>query len=268
MGVRDIGRRALSPELKQGLADLLCSDAVGRVLGRAFGDRIPRAGLRFHVPSPPVSPCTRAQIFWGIYESAEIRFARRFLGSDLDVIELGASLGVVSCELARILAGRRRLVSVEANPELLPIWEENLRCNAPGADVRLLHGAIDYGAAGSHTRLSLGQDTSASRLGDGPEGIEVPATTLSQILAQTGIREFALVCDIEGAEAGILLDDAPALAGCRRIVTELHSTRYRERAFHYSELALALEALGFSRRAEHGPVYCFERASRAQGAAG
>ena len=83
-------------------------------------------------------------LYWGLYESAEIRFVQRYVGDDVDVVELGSSLGVVSCQIASQLSGDTRLVCVEANEEMLPTLRRNIANNTSLRKVRCVHGAIDY----------------------------------------------------------------------------------------------------------------------------
>ena len=61
-----------------------------------------------------VSDKEAARIFWGVWESAEIRFSKRFANSDT-VVELGSSVGVT----LGVLANNRtdtKFVCVEASP--------------------------------------------------------------------------------------------------------------------------------------------------------
>jgi hypothetical protein len=80
----------------------------------------------------------------------------------------------------------------------------------------------------------------------------VPALTLREILRCTGVSDFDLVCDIEGAESSFLLGDPEALRGCRRAVLELHDAADGGRAVSVSDLAATAAALRVIRR--RGPV--------------
>lgn len=61
-------------------ANLLCSRRVGRIIQGMYGEHIPWriTGPRVKVPKK-AAPHLVASIFWGLYESAEIRFVRRYL---------------------------------------------------------------------------------------------------------------------------------------------------------------------------------------------
>lgn len=85
-------------------------------------------------------PALVASIFWGLYESAEIRFVRRYLDPDLDCLELGSGIGLVSRVIAVSLRPGRRLVCVEPREDLLACARENVDRLAKG--LRCLYIAI------------------------------------------------------------------------------------------------------------------------------
>jgi FkbM family methyltransferase len=260
--VLGLTRSALPASLKASLAEVLCAPWVGRAIGQAFGDRIPCRGLRVDTHFDFVADRTKAEIFWGIYESAEARFAQKHLRTDLDVVELGSSLGVVSSQIRRMLTPRARLVCVEANPTLLPALRANLERNAGGLPVSVLNFAIDYGERGT-VALHVGSNTAASHtVGDAARAtstVDVPTTRLRDILASERVERYVLVSDIEGAEAGILFEDADALTRCEQILIELHDTDHRGRRHTWQELSGAFQGLGFRLRDQHGPVCVLSR---------
>jgi FkbM family methyltransferase len=262
--VRSIARQLLSPEVKRAAARVLCDARVGRMLAAVYGDRIPSNGLRIHTGSPVVAARTKAEIYWGIYEGAEIRFLERFLRTDLDVVELGASLGAVSSHAAHVLDPGCRMLCVEANPHLIPLIEENLRASSPQREFRVVQRAIDYDPARDSVRLVLGATTEQSYVRNddsaADDDIVVPTTTLSELLRESGIERYTLICDIEGAETGVFFDDVEALAGCCQILIELHETEYRGTRFGYEDLAREIQNRHpFRVRDFYGPVYVLDR---------
>src|ERR1700730_12780210 len=82
--------------VKRVIARIICHPLIGRIISLVFRDRIPSRGSLIHTKDKAVVPSVKAALFWGLYESAEVRFVKEFLRSDLDVIELGSSLGVVT----------------------------------------------------------------------------------------------------------------------------------------------------------------------------
>ncbi len=261
--MREIIRLVIPAAAKRRLVEWICHEAIGSVVRRVFGAGIPSRGLRIDTEAPGVSDRTRAEIFWGAYESTEVRYVRRYLHRDLDVVELGSSLGVVSCQIARHLERRCRLVCVEANPNLIPALERNLARNAPDRSTIVLHGAIDYDTTRNSAPLRLSSLTTSSRLASAASDHDtvswVPTTTLRRVLATTALGPFALVADIEGAEAGILFHDAEALELCQQIVIELHSVEFDGSRLSPDDLAARIEHLGFRAGPAYGPVRVFER---------
>lgn len=249
---------------KRMVAKALTAPVVGRLVGRIFRERLPMRGTRILTDAGCVLPSMKASIFWGFYESAEIRTIRRFLDPDLDVLELGANIGVTSCQILRLLSPGRTLVCVEPNPEAVGLLRRNLELNG-GHDARVIEAAVHQGAEGQ-VALSQPENILTARV-QGPEGqgcgtgaqggcyVEVAALPLSQIIQRAGLQTFALVADIEGAEAGFILQPREVLTGCRQIIMELHRSVWEGRAVTVEDLLEALEVVhGFRVCARDGNV--------------
>ena len=248
--------------LKSMAAAVLCHPLMGRMIGWAWRNKIPHRGCRIETPIDG-DPRVNALLFWGMYESAEIRFVRRYLGDDLDVVELGSSLGGVACEIAKKLAGRRTLVCVEANGQIFPMLQGNVASNAPHQKVRFVQGAIDY-SGNDWVEFSLGDSTLSSKLDGGgtgaPEKLTVPAMGLSRVVAENEIGDYALVADIEGAEAGLFARDTQALSRCRKMIIELHETSYDGKKYLVEDLIGLIENnTGMVMRDRYGPVCLFDK---------
>jgi FkbM family methyltransferase len=248
--------------LKRGIEWLLCRSWFGVFISRMQGDwitspSIPRgwAPVRVLAPRATVSYATRASLFWGFHEAQEIRYVTAHLPLDLPVIELGTSLGAVSAHIARRLNGGRRMVCVEANSRILSLARETIFMNAPSTDVVLIPAAVDY--RNETVPFAVSEDLISSRVAQGDELLSrVPAITLMSILEQVDVREYSLVCDIEGAELQILENDLEALARCRVMIIELHDTP----TLSIDQMAQVIAAAGFHRKAQHGAVFVFSRA--------
>ncbi len=239
--------------MKLALARVLTSSPVGTAIGLAFRDRIPFRGERIDTSFASVTPEVKAMLFWRLYETGEVQFIHRYLGSSLDVVELGGSIGAVSRHILRTLGtgpDAPRLVIVEANPDLLEVLTKNV-----GGRANILHRAVAYGAP------SVSFNISASSLGgsvgaDSGRLVTVPTTTLSEIRATASLGDYALVCDIEGAEHAMVANETAELQRCRRLVIELHDFE----GASAESLAKSIESThGFRRLASRGPVYAFTR---------
>lgn len=186
-----------------------------------------------------------AMLFWEIYESAEVRFVERYIDASLDVIELGSSIGGVSCVIASRLAGSRSLSCVEANIEVIATLRRNLSRNMPKKNFNVIHGAISYGASGT-VNFTAGPSTLTAGLYREPtvteRSISVPRVTLADVIRQSGLRNYALVCDIEGAEVELIICDPSALAGCRRLIIELHAVSYADRVYEPIDIISLIQA--------------------------
>ncbi len=257
--------RAPFYSVKRFIARVICHPLIGRIISIVFRDLIPSRGSVIHTRDRAVVPTVKAALFWGLYESAEVRFVRDYLRMDLDVVELGSSLGVVTSQILQKVEPDCRVVCVEANPHLLRTLRKNIEANGKGRKATVVHGAIaEVSKSGDSVRLSVGEDNTVSRISGGAgsqETLLVPAFALSTILQREGINgDFALVSDIEGAEASFIEGDDGALGRCQQLIIELHDTHWQGTAVTIDRFRSVLEQLhGFRLRASHGPVCVFER---------
>ena len=248
---------------KKRVAAALCAPATGagvRVLTRG---RVPSRGRRFDTVSPAVSDTTRAQLFFGLYEGAEIRMAKRHLRDTACLIDLGCSIGVLAAFAGERVVARGQIFGVEANPGLIELARANIARNVPHVEAQVVHGAIDYShEPGSTAQFLKTFDHTASALaadGGSDVAFTAPVVRLSDIVSTANIDRFTLLADIEGAEAGLLIDDAPSLSRCDQVLIELHETRYSGRVYTADELLDLALALGFVVEASYGNVYVLNR---------
>lgn len=221
-----------------------CHPLVNQTIFRLFGGYIPSRGFTVDTNNKHMPPANAASIFWGLYERAEVRFIQKYLRPDLDVVELGSSLGYSSLHIIRAQMKGRKLVCVEANPYMMETIKSNIALNAPWKNVVVLNRAIDYSGKGrvhfNVTDNNLGSHVDEK---DGAGRIAVETTTLSELLGFQGIREFSLISDVEGAEAGIITEDLPAMQLCRQMIIELHPASLKGRTFSVEDLRHLLEFL-------------------------
>ncbi|APZ95461.1 FkbM family methyltransferase [Fuerstiella marisgermanici] len=252
-------KTAAWPRVKRVVAAILCSNAMGKLVSWIYRDRIPWHGIVVNVADPAVLPRNKAALRFGFYESAERRFVKRYLLPDVDVVELGSSIGAMSSQIAQRLQAGARMICVEANPRTQTTLTKNLDQNAAGLQVELIHAAIAYDGVDveiglSENNLSSFRERDASDV----QRVMVPAVTLSNLLRQSGMETYQLVADIEGAEAEILMKDGDALKNCSRVIIELHDTSVTGVSYCVAELVSMFEALGFTILDEYGPVAVFE----------
>ena len=249
--------------LKRQVARLLCSFPVASLVCFVTRGIVPSRGMLFDTRSSEVSDSTRAQLFWRIYESAEVRLVRDHLRDTRCLVDLGCSLGVLASVAASRMSPRSRLVCVEANPDLIELARRNIRRNAPHVRAKVIHGALDYSQdTASQVSFERGKNHTASALtedGHPTDGFWAPALQLNELLASERIEEFSLLADIEGAEAGLLSMDGASLRNCRQIVIELHDATFAGRSVSQDDLLQQALALGFEVSASYGSVYVLQR---------
>jgi FkbM family methyltransferase len=247
--------------IKIRIGQLLSNAVLGAVISSVFRNRIRNKGVIIDTSPPAFTAVVKAQLAFGIYESAEIRFIRKYLSGCSRVLELGASLGVTAAHILDVAAPGAEVVCVEANPDLLAALQVATATAAErtGAKVKTIHGAVpsDPDIRSPSVVLTLGGSHLGSRVGSAGGGdpgrqIRVPAIDLAEVVR--GWTDYALVCDIEGAEAALILSAQPVLTGASRLVIELHEAAYGGGAVTVADLREVLLNMGFLLVAEKGRV--------------
>ena len=86
------------------LAKFMCSSAIGALIASFLRNRIRNRGIVIDTSPSAFTSVVKAQLAFGIYESAEIRFIRKYLKGYSRVLELGASLGVTAAHILDVVA--------------------------------------------------------------------------------------------------------------------------------------------------------------------
>ncbi len=237
---------------------ILCNEFIGFVISRIFSNKIPNLRtLKFNefidVKSDYISNTVKAMIFWGFYESAEIRLIRKKLTNDLPVIELGSSIGVVSREILKNLNHTKKLICVEANPYLI----DKIRTNtSPYNNIEIVNAALSYNE-NREVSITVSRNNTESRINNEinnkTNSIVIPAIKLSELVNES----FTLVSDIEGSEVDFLLNDSETLSKCKNIFIELHSSSYRDKIYSIEELDELIRSFGFELGDRDGFVFYY-----------
>ena len=253
----------LKHRLKRRVFRALCHPWIGLWIYRVFKGRIPniRTGKRFIMPLNYCNFSNHASVFWGFYESAEIRLINRYLSPHFPVIELGGSLGIVSSYINSKIAGQRHIV-VEANPFIISTIENNLLAlneSRPNC-AEVINAAIGY--KGEETFISISSNNTESKVvSDGQQSNHVKVFTinLEQLIDRLDGQPFTLVCDIEGSEIELVHNEPKAIEKCKWIFMEIHAGFYESRIHTIEETLDKILNLGFTIKAKDGNVYYFER---------
>ena len=253
--------------LKRAVYNLLCNNVTGTLLLKLF-PRIPDLrwkGYKFFVNAQRSSKTVISSIFFGFYESSEIRLIHRFYDGQSNVVELGGSMGVVSSHIASLMKNGKQLVVVEPNPHLGAVIDKNIR-QFKQDNFKIVQAAIAYGAP--EVSIALSMDSTASSLSTtkAANAVKVPAATLSGIIKSHNFERYTLVCDIEGGEAGMLFHDKDALDKCDQLFIELHDTVMNGTNIPIREMVEQIKLIGFQLVYNEGPVYYFKRTASANAA--
>ena len=214
---------------------------------RLFGVEVP---LRL-VPSKVIL----GQLDACSYEAKEARYIRAYLPDGAQVLELGASLGVVSS----IILGRKpeRLVSYEAVGPLGDIARQVVAHNHPAAPWELVPRAI---AADGVDEVSFDWSPEYTQGGSvaaepAKSHLRVAAESLAAAIARHQLSTSAwLVMDIEGMEWSTARQQAAALRHFMGIIVECHDIREGGRTIPHEEVVAELAKAGFDIIARRGQV--------------
>ena len=182
----------------------------------------PLGDVEIAVPDALVTPEIGTKLADGSYEADEAQAVDRCVKPGFRVLDLGAGLGYIGA-LAAQRTDPTAVMSVEANPSLIPVLKANLARNgASGATV--LHAAVAGRAAeGEMAHLHIATGFTASRLGArGGAQVEVPLVGFHDLLRAH--RPHVVFMDVEGAEAAFF--DRPWKCPLRFCVMEIHPKQY------------------------------------------
>lgn len=247
------------------VARALCSRPVGAVVSLLGPDYKVR-GMQISADSPEIDRQMKAALYFGLYESTELRLVERHLRPTPLLVDLGCSLGVVTAQAARRLAPGSKVVCVEANEHLLELAQRNVKSNAPHIQAQFVHGALDYSQPpGSIVELERGEHHTGSAIAghssltrQSTRGrFQAPAMRLESVIDTE--QPFSLLADVEGAEAGMLLDSSQPLRNCTQLIIEFHNAVNSGRKWSPSELLHVATSQGFVPTASHGSVHVLTR---------
>jgi FkbM family methyltransferase len=251
--------------LKKLIHRLLCNNITGSVIYFIFSGKIPDLrwrGFKFILPASSVNKRMVAAVFWGFYESSEIRFIEKYLRADVDVIELGSSAGIVSSHVASKLGNNRHFIMVEANPNLIATIKTNVTAYIKkDASFDVLNYAVGYGAPELMiTITSNNTETRVVQAGAGVNTVVVKTISFAELVKRNGDGDYALISDIEGSEVEVLLKEAASFNNCRQLFIELHETVLNNKTYTVKMLIDIITGIhGFSLKDQHGPVVYFTK---------
>ncbi len=215
--------------LKSFVAKILTNPIIGFLISKFYSDLLPFKGLKIYTNSDLIMNKTKAQIYWHIYEGAEIKFIHKYFPSGFDTIELGSSIGVVSSFIRSKMSKENKLICVEAFPDLCDLTIKNLQLNAAYDNSKVFNLAVNYSEDNANIFFNSGSSNTTGFISKNKiskKSIIISKTSLSKIKDNNNIGEYILVMDIEGAEIEIILNEEKSLKDCKYLFVELHDINY------------------------------------------
>jgi FkbM family methyltransferase len=214
-------------------------------------------GVKVPIQGSALSPKMRRHLMRGGYERAERKLLASMVREGDRVIELGASLGIVTSLLARKVGATGTVVAVEPNHLLHSHFDRQLAVNGltaalvPALGCPMWEGTLPEDIA--RQRFTAVANSLSGRAA-GASGDDVPWLTLREVAERADIREpTALVIDVEGGEQ-VWCEHAPGFPdSVRTIIVEIHPRIIGETKAGESVQALISE--GFRIAAISGTVF-------------
>lgn len=196
-------------------------------------------GAKVSVDERHISKHVRGFIAANKYERDEFAIVSKTLKADDRVMEVGAGIGYLACYCASVIRDASRLHCFEANPNLIPLIENNRALN--GVEFTL-HNAL-IGEGGGTATLYVPEDFWSASLAprEDAEALTVPMADAQETLQ--ALSPTYLIMDIEGGEVDLLpqLD----LSSVQQICVEVHPEKTGQGAI--DELLARLSEAGFRR---------------------
>jgi FkbM family methyltransferase len=232
---------------------------VGRIV-EWRGNIVQTDGLCFSVDHPAITRGVKALFLLNRYETPERDALRTCIDPTLPVVELGASIGVISCLTNKKLLDPSKHVVVEANPDLIALLEANRERN--GCRFTVLHAAVSYSEgeveflisdsilASSATRMDSRFNVSRK--------VKVPSISLREIIDRFQFPKCTLICDIECGEVELVAHEIETIQNhVSTILMEIHNTTLDKQTV--DDVVRALNDAGFILAHRLRKTYVFTR---------
>lgn len=181
-------------------------------------------------------------IYFGLDDYEEVRFAQRFLKAGDYVVDCGANVGFYATVLSAIPGVE--VLAIEPDEATFEVLQANLRLNARSERVHALRFAV--GAIEEDVNLSVGRGPQNRVVKEGEVGT-MQRVRMMRLDSLTKRRPTLLKVDVEGYELDVLRGGCELLGndGCQALIVEL-GTNSLEYGIRAVEVADFLEKRGFS----------------------
>ena len=177
-------------------------------------------GVKLDFRNVNVSRHMKIKISDGVYESEETSFIDKYITSDMDVIDLGGGLGFTACFANQRINSKSTHIVVEANKKLITTIKNNRNIN--NCDFEIYHAA--YSTKDNLATIEIPKNVWGGSLFRNTENVQtVDTVTLELLMSRFDLSKFALIADIEGAEADLIKNELHILeAYCPILIIEFH----------------------------------------------
>lgn len=233
-------------KIKALIAKIFVNDFTGKVIASLFSSKIQFHNLTIDISNPVIRKRIAAALYFKTYETAEVRFISKYLQNfDGNIVEFGASIGVVSSTLAKVNP-KAKLFSFEADSRFIPIIINNFKINK--IDNANCFNEI-IGASGY--KFIPGEDNTMGKISKSDIASN-NMNSLSAILEKYKIQDYILVSDIEGAEYFVLNENEAVFKNCSMLIMELHPIQIDDKLISVEDLKVRIQEIGYSIIEQYG----------------
>jgi FkbM family methyltransferase len=222
-------------------------------------------GVKILIRGSPLSPRMRRRLITkGIYETAEREIVKTFIQPGDQILEIGASIGIITSFLVKAAGAGGRTVSVEPDTSLGAYFERQLAVN--GAKVDLLNALCCpiWQQPVPHDMLCRRFKPSKNPLlgqaaKPGEVGRDVRWITAEMACREAGLEPTAVMIDIEGTEV-VWIERAPQFPrSIRTVIVDFEADTASTDAKTTAGAVQAVIDEGFRIVGVRSNVYAFER---------
>ena len=178
------------------------------------------------------------------HERGEVKFLESIVKEGMNVIDIGANIGITTMTIAKRIGRKGKLYSFEPIPEYFNILKKNISSNG-------LENAKVYELAVTNQvgRVNFYQKGPSSGIvfEKGVKQLEVPTTTIDRFLTEEEIKRIDLInMDCEGSELLVLEEAKETLRKNKvKIFCEIHHDFLKQLGQSIEDLVEYLQSLEF-----------------------
>jgi FkbM family methyltransferase len=226
-------REGLVPLFKSGTQYMMSNVETDPVALRnlfevsVLGNSVVRSGgVCLNIDTPKFDDNMKKQAIhnnFGPSTEAVDKIAGSIAATEADLIEIGAGIGYMSCQINRRMDSDKTHVAVEANELLIPVIEEVKKLNDCTFNIENKAYAVDE--AEIELKLYENYIDSTVKPGRGTpiETVSVPTTTVGELREAYDLSEFVLYTNMEGSEYDLIDEEIDLIRNhCPLIIIGFH----------------------------------------------